>query len=244
MTQHPPVTDFATDFDHTDPQWVDRPVPDLGRAAREVPGRAHRPLRRRVAAGDATTTSPRSRTTPSTSRRARSIVSEVRPDENDLPAPIGIAPPITSDPPFHQLRPPAAAARVRAEADRRARAVHARAVQRAARRDRRARPTFDAAVDYAQHIPRARHREDARLPAGGRRHLPPLHPHDHRGRRHAGRGAPARSQEQGELDAYLDARIEEHLAHPRDDLTSFLLDAEIDGQKLATRPRRAARWCC
>ena len=30
-------------------------------------------------------------------------MSEVRPGENDLPAPIGIAPPITSDPPFHQL---------------------------------------------------------------------------------------------------------------------------------------------
>src|SRR5436190_351313 len=37
---------------------------------------------------------------------------------------------------------------------------------------------------------------------------------------------------QGELDEYIDARIEEHLAEPRDDLTSFLLDAELDGNKL------------
>jgi hypothetical protein len=36
----------------------------------------------------------------------------------------------------------------------------------------------------------------------------------------------------GELDDYLDARIEEHLAEPRDDLTSFLLNAELDGSKL------------
>ena len=37
---------------------------------------------------------------------------------------------------------------------------------------------------------------------------------------------------EGTLDAYLDARIEEHLAHPQDDLTSFLLEAEIEGNKL------------
>jgi cytochrome P450 len=36
----------------------------------------------------------------------------------------------------------------------------------------------------------------------------------------------------GEIDAYMDARIAEHVAEPRDDLTSFLLSAELDGQKL------------
>jgi cytochrome P450 len=39
-------------------------------------------------------------------------------------------------------------------------------------------------------------------------------------------------QEQNEIGEYLDARIQEHLDHPRDDLTSYLLDAEIEGQKL------------
>ena len=38
--------------------------------------------------------------------------------------------------------------------------------------------------------------------------------------------------EDGELDDYIDARIAEHIAHPRDDLTTFLLDAELDGKKL------------
>ena len=103
MTNHPPVTDFATDFDHTDPQWVADPYPIWDELREKCPGRAHRSLRRRVVAGHATTASPRSRTTPSTSRRAIVIVSEVRPGENDLPAPIGVAPPITSDPPFHAL---------------------------------------------------------------------------------------------------------------------------------------------
>ena len=39
-------------------------------------------------------------------------------------------------------------------------------------------------------------------------------------------------QEEGEVDAYMDARIAEHRADPQDDLTSFLLDAELDGNKL------------
>jgi cytochrome P450 len=38
--------------------------------------------------------------------------------------------------------------------------------------------------------------------------------------------------EDGELDEYMNARIAEHLAQPRDDLTSFLLEAELDGNKL------------
>jgi hypothetical protein len=36
----------------------------------------------------------------------------------------------------------------------------------------------------------------------------------------------------GEIEIYLNEQIEDHRAHPRDDLTSFLLDAEIDGNKL------------
>src|SRR5437588_13119134 len=36
----------------------------------------------------------------------------------------------------------------------------------------------------------------------------------------------------GEIDEYIDARIAEHQAEPRDDLTTFLLDAELDGNKL------------
>ena len=35
--------------------------------------------------------------------------------------------------------------------------------------------------------------------------------------------------DEGELDAYIDARIADHLEHPRDDLTTFLLNAELDG---------------
>jgi cytochrome P450 len=38
--------------------------------------------------------------------------------------------------------------------------------------------------------------------------------------------------DEGEIDEYMDAQIEDHRAHPRDDLTSFLIEAEIDGNKL------------
>jgi len=37
-----------------------------------------------------------------------------------------------------------------------------------------------------------------------------------------------------EMDAYMDAQIADHIAHPRDDLTSVLIDAEIDGNKVPT----------
>ncbi len=94
------------------------------------------------------------------------------------------------------------------------------------------RAEFDAAVDYAQHIPirviigmlgfpqedavifrRFIHHvlEDVDMPAEERR---------------------AVFLEDGEIDTYMDARIAEHIAEPRDDLTSFLLEAELDGQKL------------
>jgi hypothetical protein len=38
--------------------------------------------------------------------------------------------------------------------------------------------------------------------------------------------------EAGDIDAYMDARIAEHIAHPQDDLTSFLLQVELGGHKL------------
>ena len=89
----------------------------------------------------------------------------------------------------------------------------------------------DAAVDYAQHIPlrvivgmlgfpqedadvfRRFIRmvlEDVDLPAEDRE----------------------AQVEEGELEAYIDARIAEHQAHPQDDLTTFLLNAELDGNRL------------
>ena len=52
-SRHPPVEDWATDFDHTDSVWAADPYLDLGRPARALPRRAQRPVRRDMAAGDA-----------------------------------------------------------------------------------------------------------------------------------------------------------------------------------------------
>jgi cytochrome P450 len=38
--------------------------------------------------------------------------------------------------------------------------------------------------------------------------------------------------EEGELETYINARIAEHEAHPQDDLTTFLLNVELNGSKL------------
>src|SRR5262249_13897891 len=158
------------------------------------------------------------------------VVSEIRPGEDDLPAPIGVAPPITSDPPFHQLARrvllPAFGPKKNAEYE----GFH-REVCRELLDAMEGQNTVDAAVDYAQHIPlrvivkmlgfpqddadlfrRFIHMvlEDVNLPAEERM-----------------------AQIEGrELDDYIEARIEEHEREPKDDLTTFLLEAELDGNKL------------
>ena len=100
--RHPPVQDWATDFDHTDPAWTADPYPIWDDLRQRCPvahtgryGGAWLPvtydLIREVAYD----------TEHFTSRSV--VVSERRPGPDDLPAPIGISPPITSDPPFHKL---------------------------------------------------------------------------------------------------------------------------------------------
>jgi cytochrome P450 len=91
---------------------------------------------------------------------------------------------------------------------------------------------FDAAVQYAQDIPLrviigmlGFPQEDADL---FRRFIQMV-------LEDVGASAADRQQqmEGGEIDEYIDARIAEHMAEPREDLTTFLLEAELDGNKLA-----------
>jgi cytochrome P450 len=102
MTERPPVVDFATDFDHTDPAWVNDPYPIWEDLRQRCPvahtdryGGAWFP------ATHAGVTTIAKDTVHFTSRAV--IMDEGRPGEDALPAPIGVAPPITSDPPFHQM---------------------------------------------------------------------------------------------------------------------------------------------
>lgn len=223
-----PVSDFATDWDHTDPQWVRDPYPiwdDLrGRcpvAHTERYGGAWFPSTHAgVSAVAADTEHFTSRTV---------VIGNGRPMEDAPPAPIGVAPPITSDPPFHQIArrlilPVFAPGPVR-ELEPMVRALCSRLLDALAGRDE-----LDAATQYAQFIPPAviirmlgfpeadedLFREFVHVVLEGVNHPPEQ-----------------RIEEFAPIEAYLDAQIEDHRAHPRNDLTSYLLGVEVAGQRLA-----------
>ncbi|HEX6568326.1 MAG TPA: cytochrome P450 [Acidimicrobiales bacterium] len=228
-TQRPPVADWATDFDHTDPRWVADPYPiwDELRATCPVAhsnryGGTWMPVRHEDVAAVAYDTEH------FTSRSV--VVSEVRPGPDDLPAPIGLAPPITSDPPFHALARrlllPAFSPKRIAALEPFTRELCVELLDATA-----GKATVDAAVDYAQHIPvrvivrmLGFPQEDADV---FRRFIRMV-------LEDVDQSAEERQAlaDEGELDAYMDARIAEHLADPQDDLTSYLLEAELDGNKL------------
>ena len=225
--RHPPVGDFATDFDHTDPAWVTDPYPIWDDLRQRCPvahsdryGGAWLPVTHDLVSEVAYDHDH------FTSRAV--VVSEQRPGPDDLPAPIGLAPPITSDPPFHSI-----VRRMLLPAFTPTPIAALEPFTRDLCRDLLAatdgRTSFDAAVEYAQHIPvrvivrfLGFRQEDADMFRSIIRlvleevDLPP----DEREERFI------------EVDAFMDAQIEDHIAHPRDDLTSFLLHAEIDGHKL------------
>jgi cytochrome P450 len=228
-SRHPPVTDWATDFDHTDPVWVADPYPIWDDLRSRCPvahsdryGGTWLPVRHKDIAAVAYDTDN------FTSRSV--VVSELRPGPDDLPAPIGLAPPITSDPPFH-----AEARRMLLPAFAPKRIAALEPLTRQLCRDLldgvAGQAEFDAAVDYAQHIPLrviigmlGFPQEDADM---FRRfvHLVledvDMSPEERQA-----------LMAEGEIDAYMDERIAEHRAEPRDDLTSFLLEAELGGEKL------------
>jgi cytochrome P450 len=223
------VSDWATDFDHTDQEWVADPYPIWDELRSRCPvahsdryGGTWLPVRHDDVAAVAYDTDH------FTSRSV--VVSEVRPGPDDLPAPIGLAPPITSDPPFHALARrlllPAFAPKPIEALEPFTRELCVELLDASAGERQ-----IDAAVDYAQHIPLrvivrmlGFPQEDADL---FRRFIRMV-------LEDVDQSAEERQAivDEGELDAYIDARIAEHLADPQDDLTTFLLEAELDGNKL------------
>src|SRR5690606_12079835 len=145
-------------------------------------------------------------------------------------APVGGAPPITSDPPFHQ---------------------HARRLLLPAFSPKRIEPwepevrrlcrellddalagdpgVVDAATQYAQHLPPAVIGRMLGLPEGDgdlfRRFV-------HNILENVNQPPEVRQTYFAELDAYLDAQIAAHEANPDGGLINFLLDAELFGQPL------------
>jgi hypothetical protein len=229
-SRHPPVEDWATDFDHTDPAWVADPYPIWADLRQRCPvahtgryGGTWLPVTHELVSEVAYDTEH------FTSRSV--VVSEDRPGPDDLPAPIGLSPPITSDPPFHALARgmllPAFGPRAIAAVE-----PFTRDLCRALLAQTEGQPTFDAATEYARHIPVQVIVRFLGFPAEDAdsfRQFIRLVLEDV----DTSAGDEEREAMFAELDAYMDAQIDDHIARPRDDLTSFLIDAEIGGDKLS-----------
>ena len=228
MTDQPLVKDFATDFDHLDPQWVNDPYPiweDLrGRcpvAHTERFGGAWFPATHEGVSAVAKDTEH------FTSRQV--IISYTRPTEEDLPAPIGLAPPITSDPPFHvdarRLILPAFAPGPINALEPAIRELCNRLLDNLGDHE-----IVNAGEEYAQFIPPA---VIAKMLG-----FPPEDEDFFREIIHIIIGSAdnqddaERERLQAQTEAYFDKQIQDHIDNPRDDLTTYLLNVELGGQKL------------
>ena len=220
-----PVSDWASDFSHADPQWAADPFPIQDDLRQRCPiahterfGGVWLPTRYDDVAAIAHDTERFS---------SRSVIlSNFRPPR-DL-APVGGSPPISSDPPFHhdarRLLLPAFTKKAVARQEPATRAFCHSLIDAFAGQD-----TVDAAADYAQHIPI---RVIADMLGFPPEHGPQfrefvedlieginLPPED-------------RIARVSRLFDYLLTQVHEHLADPREDLTTYLIDAELYGRKL------------
>jgi hypothetical protein len=229
---HPPVTDFATDFDHTDPVWAADPYPIWEDLRQRCPvahsdryGGVWLPTRHDDISTIAYDTDHFS--------SQGVVVSELKPD---VPAPMGPAPPITSDPPFHALARrlllPAFSPRPIAALEPTTRALCRELLDRIGDVE-----VCDAATDYAQDIPPTVIARMLGLPPGDNELFRDF---VHHVLEAVSADPETRAAGFERFDAYLDFHIADHVENPRDDLISFLLEADIDGLKLAPEHVRGA----
>ena len=220
-----PVSDWATDFSHVEPEWSADPYPIQDDLRQRCPiahtgrfGGGWLPTRYEDVAAIAYDTKHFS---------SRSIImSNFRPPHEV--APVGGSPPISSDPPFHhdarKLLLPAFTKAAVARQEPATRAFCHSLVDAFG-----GCAVVDAASEYAQHIPIRVIADMLGFPAeDGPRfrefventlegvNLPP----------------DERIERMQQLFDYLLEQIRDHLDHPRDDLTTFLINAELYGRKL------------
>jgi hypothetical protein len=225
-----PVTDWANDIDHAEPEYNERAheiwdeLRDAGCPVAHTDryGGMWAPLTHELVKEVAYDTDN------FTSRGV--VVNTGRPIAE---APVGPAPPITSDPPFHQharrlLLPPFSPKSIDPWEPE---------IRRLCNRllDEMGEITpgetvVDAAIQYAQHIP---------VNVISRMLGFPVDDDDyfrrcvHEFLELVNIPVEEREQSDLDLDGYLDRQIEEHRQDPRDDLTTYLLNAEIGGNKLS-----------
>lgn len=224
-----PIADWATDFDHAHPDYAAQ-APEIWEQLRSECPVAHSdryggtwlPVRHTDVAAIASDTDT------FTSRGV--VVFDGRPE---IPAPVGFAPPITSDPPFHRIARefllPAFAPRA-IEAKRDATRAVCRELLDDLLVDVEAghTDTVDAAVRYTQHIPV---RVIADLLG-----VPPSDGDTFRTFIHRIMEAPGSSADipyEESLDHYLDTLIAARAAEPRDDLITHMVKSTINGQPLS-----------
>jgi cytochrome P450 len=221
-----PVADWATDFSHLEPEWAANPFPIQDDLRQRCPiahtgrfGGAWLPVRYEDVAAIAYDTERFS---------SRSIIlSNFRP-AREL-APIGGSPPISSDPPFHhharKLLLPAFTKKAVSRQEAATRAFCHGLIDQFAGRG-----VVDAAADYAQHIP-------MRVIAGMLGFPPEDGPQFREFVEDLLEGINLEPDDRiarvQRLFDYLLTQVHDHLDNPRDDLTTYLLDAEIFGQKLS-----------
>lgn len=230
-TVYGPVTDWATDFDHGAPEynanihkiWDDLKAAGCPIAHTERYGGVWLPLTHEMVNEIAYDTDH------FTSRSV--VVGQLKPSEieDSMPAPIGGAPPITSDPPFHQharriLLPAFAPKKIDPLRDE-IRQMCNELIDKMGDRD-----FVDAAKEYAQHIPV--------MIIASMAGLPKEDGDIFRSWVHVILEGVGESREEREpvflaLNEYLTKAVEDHIENPREDLISFLLDAEIMGNKLS-----------
>ena len=227
MTDKLPVQDFATDWDHTDPQWVSDPYPIWDDLRERCPV-AHT---ERFGGGWFPAThegvSTVARDTQNFSSRTV-VLGNGRPTEDDLPAPIGMAPPITSDPPFHaiarRLILPAFAPGPINALEPMIRDLCNELLDQMAGQD-----VVNGGMQYAQYISPGVIRQMLGFPPEDIDQFLEFVRIVLEGVDHT---LEERIEEFMPVEAYFTKQIEDHLENPRDDLTSYLLDIDFEGAKL------------
>lgn len=220
-----PVSDWATDFDHLDDHWAADMYAITDDLRERCPvahsdrfGGAWLPTRYADVAAVAYD---------SDTFTSRAIVaSNFRPDVSI--APVGGAPPITSDPPFHHgARKLLLPAFTRTAVGRLQDATRAYCHELIDALD--GRDVVDAATEYAQHIPIRVIADMLGFPSADG---PDFTRFVANALESANKPLEERQAGFDALFRYLARQVDEHLAHPREDLTSYLIEAEMDGAKL------------
>jgi cytochrome P450 len=220
-----PVADWATDFSHLEPEWAADPYLIQDDLRQRCPiahtgrfGGGWLPTRYADVAAIAADTGHFS---------SRSIImSNFRPPPEA--APVGGTPPISSDPPFHHdarklLLPAFTKTAVTRQED------ATRALCHSLIDELEGQDVVDAARDYAQHIPMRVIADMLGFPQEDGPQFAEFVKNTLEG---INLPPEERMAVMGALFDYLLGQIRDHVDHPRDDLTTFLLNAELYGQKL------------